>query len=128
MFVHVWHDAPLPGHDAAVPLCAVHCHIIYVSPTDLAEVCPGGSGECPMDTFFFPGTPCSTDTTSGTFSGRCFSGVCHSMEYTCTHYVGKTLNLTLDNGSETCRSMNDECSSFFSLACHVAGGDSTQCE
>jgi hypothetical protein len=91
---------------------------------DIEEMCPGGTAECPHDQFFYPGTACTSATTSGTFTGACYAAKCHSLDEVCAHTVSQMERSTFDAESEACNNVNDECQF---LACHVKGGEEYAC-
>eukprot|EP00756_Hemistasia_phaeocysticola_P002200 Hpha_TRINITY_DN11515_c0_g3::TRINITY_DN11515_c0_g3_i1::g.32279::m.32279/K08614/ADAM28; disintegrin and metalloproteinase domain-containing protein 28 len=80
-----------------------------VSDCDIADKCPGDSGDCSPDAHMYAGKAC----TRGGFSGGCFGGQCASPDFTCQQ-AGNTLGSSLSM-TEMCRPYNDVCGY---LVCH----------
>ena len=88
----------------------------------MAEVCPGGQANCPIDRYVYPGTAC---TSAADNAGRCFAGECESQQETCSQqYIGSD-SVALDASSERCAALNDECTGY--LWCTKQGGASSDC-
>eukprot|EP00927_Polykrikos_kofoidii_P078164 TRINITY_DN7501_c0_g1_i3.p1 TRINITY_DN7501_c0_g1~~TRINITY_DN7501_c0_g1_i3.p1 ORF type:complete len:1080 (-),score=160.16 TRINITY_DN7501_c0_g1_i3:72-3311(-) len=79
---------------------------------DLREVCAGGTAECPVDMFVYPGSPCST----ADGSGLCASGKCASLATTCGVEINRDFEGTWDT-SNICDNYNDDCGT---VVCHDA--------
>ena len=94
------------------PATSAHVCRAATSDCDITERCTGTAATCPADAYVFPGVGCTTATSSGTFAGKCYAKKCHSLEETCTHKVGATVNKTLDTNSSTCVGLNDACSGY----------------
>jgi len=79
---------------------------------DLPEYCPGGTADCPMDVFVYPGKAC---TVSG-YDGMCSGGRCQSMAKTCAVDITRDFDGTWDL-TEECAKFNDDCQQ---VVCHDA--------
>eukprot|EP00435_Cladocopium_sp_Y103_P001750 s787_g1.t1 len=126
-------DASYHCSDAMSPCCASCRNVTQEaqrvcraakSSCDLAELCPGGTAECPRDEYFYPGDTCTVTHNGKSYSGLCAMGSCHSMEYTCAVDVTRDFSGTWDL-SDPCAGFNDDCQT---VVCHDASSSSaTEC-
>jgi len=82
------------------------------STCDLAETCPGGTDECPMNRYLYPGEACTIDG----YAGTCWEGTCNSLGYLCGVELTQDYSGTYDT-SEVCSQFDDSCSY---MVCHDA--------
>ncbi|CAJ1408827.1 unnamed protein product [Effrenium voratum] len=94
------------------------------SSCDLAEICAGGTSQCPKDEYVYPGASCSLAEAGQSYAGLCSLGSCHSMAYTCAVDVTRDFAGTWDL-SPACAGFNDDCAT---VVCHDATSSSpAQC-